>query len=102
MTGLRVALVAGTLGRGGAEKQLVYMAGALADAGVEVRVFALTRGEIHEHALMARGLAPRWIGRAPWPPLRLGALAAGLARFRPHVVQAGHFFTNLYVATGAR
>src|SRR5438876_7728374 len=45
---LRVALVAGTLDRGGAEKQLFYMARALVRAGVDVRVCCLQRGEVFE------------------------------------------------------
>lgn len=101
MNRLRVALVAGTLGRGGAEKQLGYMATALAGAGAEVRIYSLTRGEPHERMLATRGLSIHWIGRAALPPVRLGVLAAALSRFRPHIVQAGHFFTNLYVAAGA-
>jgi len=42
---VRIAFVAGTLGQGGAEKQLVYMARALRDSGADVRVYCLTRGE---------------------------------------------------------
>ena len=38
---LRVAFVAGTLRVGGAEKQLCYMAQALAAAGAQVAVFSL-------------------------------------------------------------
>ncbi|HET7564456.1 MAG TPA: glycosyltransferase family 4 protein [Gemmatimonadaceae bacterium] len=99
---LRVALVAGTLTLGGAEKQLVYMARALRDAGVTVHVLSLTRGEHFERALRAEGLVPRWIGRHASPPLRMLALAAALRDFHPHIVQAGHFYTNLYVALAAR
>jgi len=99
---LRVALLAGTLTRGGAEKQLVYMARALRDAGAQVRVLSLTRGEFFEPALCALGLAPQWIGRHAPPPLRVAALASALRDFRPHVVQAAHFYANLYVSLAAR
>ncbi len=102
MTRLRVALVAGTLGRGGAEKQLVYAATALLGAGVDVRIFSLTRGDPHAPTLAGRGLSPTWVGRFGPPPVRLAILAAAVARFHPHVVQAGHFFTNLYVTAAAR
>lgn len=100
-TPARIALVAGTLGQGGAEKQLVYMARALRDAGAEVRVYCLTRGEYYERALAETGLAPEWVGRFAAPPLRTLALAAALRRFRPNVVQSAHFYTNLYVAMAA-
>jgi len=98
---LRVALVAGGLGKGGAEKQLVYMARALREAGVDVRVYCLTRGEFYEGALTAMGLAPRWIGQRSSPPLRMMRLAAELMRFRPHIVQSAHFYANLYAAAAA-
>lgn len=94
---LRVALVAGCLGHGGAEKQLVYMARALRELGAEVRVYSLTRGETYETELQARGIPVVWFGRWGWPPIRTIALLCALASFRPHVVQAGHFFVNLYV-----
>src|SRR6266566_9342229 len=99
---LRVALLAGTLGRGGAEKQLVYMARALQEAGVRVRVYTLGRNEFHEATLGATGLRPIAIGRAAHPLLRLMTLTCALRHFRPHVVQAAHFYVNLYVALASR
>jgi glycosyltransferase involved in cell wall biosynthesis len=92
-----VALVAGTLAQGGAEKQLVYMVRALQEAGAHVRVYSLTRGELHEEALRALGAEPVWIGRFGNPALRTVALAFALRSFRPHIVQSAHFYTNLYV-----
>ena len=68
---LRVALLAGTLGQGGAEKQLVYMVRTLQRAGVDVRVYSLTRGEFYEKALMAMHLHSTWVGRFGNPLLRL-------------------------------
>lgn len=97
----RVALVAGTLGQGGAEKQLVYTARALRDADVDVRVFALTRGEHYEPALRAAGIDPVWIGQAESPARRTLALVAALRSFHPHVVQSTHFYTNLYASLAA-
>jgi len=94
---LRVAFVTGTLGQGGAEKQLVYMARALAGVGVDVRVYCLTRGEHHEATLHDVGIQPVWIGRLANPLLRLVALAHALRRFSPHILQATHGYTNLYV-----
>jgi glycosyltransferase involved in cell wall biosynthesis len=98
---LRVALVAGTLARGGAEKQLFYMARALAGAEVDVRVYSLRRGEFFEAELQRIGIPPIWIGRHASPVLRTIALVRALTNFRPHIVQAAHFYTNLYVAAAA-
>ncbi len=93
---LRVALVAGTLASGGAERQLVYAARALSGAGVAVRVFSLTRGERYDAALREDGLEPVWVGRRGSPIARLWSLARGLSKFRPDVIQSTHSFTNLY------
>jgi glycosyltransferase involved in cell wall biosynthesis len=97
MHGLRVALIAGGLSQGGAEKQLVYMARALLLAGAEVRVCCLTRGDYHEQALRSLGIPPVWIGRFGNPAARVVRLASALRDFRPHVLQSTHFFSNLYV-----
>jgi glycosyltransferase involved in cell wall biosynthesis len=99
---LSVALIAGGLGHGGAEKQLLYMARALMQRGAEVRCFCLTRGEHYESAFDLLGLTPVWLGRHGAPPLRLALFASLLRASRPRVVQAGHFFANLYAAAGAR
>jgi len=48
---LRVALVAGGLGQGGAEKQLIYVIRALRQIEAHVRVYKLTRGEFYEPCL---------------------------------------------------
>jgi glycosyltransferase involved in cell wall biosynthesis len=98
---LRVAFVAGTLGQGGAEKQLVYWVRALTEAGVVVRVCCLTRGEFFEGELRGLGVSPIWIGRWANPVARIGALARTLMSFRPHVVQSVHFYTNLYACSVA-
>ncbi len=99
---LRVALVAGTLGKGGAEKQLVMMAGALKKADLDVQVYCLTRGEFYQSALSELGCDPIWFGRWNNPLSRTVSLTRLLRRFRPHVVQSAHFYTNLYVALAAR
>ncbi len=99
---LRVALLTGTLKQGGAEKQLVYLARALAGAGVDVRIYSLTRGDFYEGVLKAVGLEPIWVGRLANPILRLIVLAGELRHFRPHVIQSVHPFANLYVSLTGR
>ncbi|MFL5733862.1 MAG: glycosyltransferase [Chloroflexia bacterium] len=99
---LRVALLAGTLGQGGAEKQLVYMVRALQRAGVEVRVYCLTRGEFYEPVLKALGVEPVWFGQQGNPLLRLAAFTRAMREYRPQIVQSAHFYTNFYVALTGR
>lgn len=98
---LRVALVAGTLSKGGAEKQLVYMAKGLQEAGALVRVYCLTRGEYFEPALAQMGTHPIWVGQQGNPAARTLALVRALGDFKPHIVQSTHFYTNIYVALAA-
>lgn len=99
---LRVAILAGTLGQGGAEKQLAYCGQALAGAGAHVRLFSLTRDRESETALEARGLHSTWTGRVGAPPVRLAMLARQLRPFRPHVVHSFHGFANPYAALTSR
>jgi len=99
---LRVALIAGTLAQGGAEKQLFYTARALQEAGAEVRLYCLTRGEFYEARFREIGLPPIFVGRVSNPIIRLCVLWALLLRFRPHVVQSGHAFTNIHAAIVGR
>lgn len=92
--------MAGTLGTGGAEKQLYYMVRSLIEEGVIVHVYSLTRGEYYETKLQELGVAPIWVGKHSNPLVRLVRITAELVSFHPHIVQAAHFFTNLYVAFG--
>src|SRR5258705_5795434 len=99
---MRVALIAGTLVQGGAEKQFLYVARALQQAGVDVRLYSLNRGEFYEPALKEIGLAPIWIGRFQNPLVRLARLINEVRRFKPHFIQSSHLFTNLYAALAGR
>jgi glycosyltransferase involved in cell wall biosynthesis len=99
---IRVALIAGTLGRGGAEKQLFLTARSLRAAGADASVYSLTKGEAYERELRDAGIPVESIGGGSLPPARLLALVIALRRFRPHVVQSCHTFVNLYAAFAAR
>jgi len=98
----RVTFLAGTLGRGGAEQQLFYMATALQNRGTAVRVLSLTRGEHWEAPLRARGIPVEWVGERAGKARRLLAITRALRREPADVVQSAHFFTNLYVVAAAR
>lgn len=99
---LRVALIAGCLSQGGAEKQFVYVVRALRQIGARVRVYQLTRGEFYEPCLQLAGVESHCIGISKFPVVRLTALAKDLHMFRPHVIQSSHFFANLYAAIGCK
>ncbi len=99
---LRIAFVAGTLSQGGAEKQLVHMVAALQTAGAQVQVYSLLAGGHFEPVLNGMGVPIVHVGQRDNPVMRLWRLMRELRRFRPHVVQAAHFYVNLYAALAAR
>ncbi len=101
MPPLRVAFIAGSLGQGGAEQQLLYLTRELARAHVDVHVFTLSRGERYESLFDEAQVPITWAGRYRLPR-RVLDVATTVRRFRPHVIQAGHFFTNLYAVAAAR
>jgi len=99
---LRIALIAGTLGKGGAEKQLVYIARTLREIGVNVRVYSLTQGEFYEAALHQAGISVVWFGHHSSVLIRIIKLTFSVFKFHPQYVQACHPFTNLYAVIAAR
>jgi glycosyltransferase involved in cell wall biosynthesis len=99
---LRVAVVAGTLGQGGAERQLFYLTTTLHRIGVEVRVLSLTRGEYWEERLHEAGIAVEWVGQRAARAARLLAVTQAARRHRADLIQSFHFFANPYAALAAR
>lgn len=102
LRGLRVCFIAGTLGQGGAERQLFYMASALKDAGAQVLVLGLTEGEVWESRLQAIGIPVKFIGASASRLKRLVAVFKAARAFRANIVQSQHFYTNGYSAITAR
>jgi glycosyltransferase involved in cell wall biosynthesis len=96
VSGLRTAMVAGTLGQAGAEKQLYYLAQSLRGRGVDVRVYALTEEEHFHRELENIGCAVVPFGQVGSPALRLARLVGLLKAYQPHVIHSAHFYTNLY------
>jgi glycosyltransferase involved in cell wall biosynthesis len=99
---LKVCFLAGTLGIGGAERQLIYMLRSLKMIGVSTRVLCLTKGEPFESAIEALGVSIEWIGKSPLRPIRLNQLVRALRQQHTDILQSVHFYTNLYVAVASR
>lgn len=102
LSGMRPCLVAGTLGRGGAERQLYYILQALREAGAMPRLLSLTRGEHWEQAIRSLGVPVTMIGDSGSRLRRLFILGRHLWRDRAEVVQSQHFHTNAYVGIASR
>lgn len=102
LPGLRVCFVAGTLGQGGAERQLFYMLKALLSGGATPTVLSLARDEFWEAPIRSLGVPVAWVGRGRSRLARLSAIIRAARRERPHVVQSQHFYMNLYAVLAAR
>ncbi len=102
LRGLRICFLAGTLGQGGAERQLFYIASALKSAGAEVLVLTLMSGEVWESRLEAIGIPVEFVGASASRLRRLLAISKAVRGFRPDIVQSQHFYTNGYSAVAAR
>ncbi len=99
---LDVCFVAGTLGLGGAERQLFYMIKVLHNAGTRVRVLSLTQGEYWEDRVRELGVPVSWVGENPSRAMRLLRITRSLRKAPPDLLQSQHFYTNLYAAAAAR
>jgi glycosyltransferase involved in cell wall biosynthesis len=99
---LKVSFIAGTLGKGGAERQLYHILNALVESGARPSLFCLTRGEFWEDKIKELGVPVTWVGQHRAKPMRLLRLIAELRKNPPDILQSQHFYTNLYAVGAAR
>ncbi len=102
LSGLKTCFLAGTLGQGGAERQLFCILRALRQIGVAPRVFCLRQNEFWEERIKKLGVPITYVGQTPSKLMRLFRMVAGLRKDPPAVFQSQHFYTNAYVAATAR
>jgi glycosyltransferase involved in cell wall biosynthesis len=100
--GKEICFLAGTLGQGGAERQLFYMIKALLTHHARVRVLCLTSGEYWENRLCAAGVPVTYVGRRPSLTARTGAILRQLWLHRPDILHSQHFYTNAYAVAAGR
>src|SRR5690349_3638327 len=81
LAGLKACFVAGTLGQGGAERQLYYILKALRHAGADVRVLCLDRNEFWESQIVEMGVSVDWVGGSG---SKFGRLTRILSELRKH------------------
>lgn len=99
---MKICFIVGTLGRGGAERQLIYMLQALQAAGMDIRVLCLTRGESYEKTIRDMGIEIEWVGKSNNRALRVLRIIDNLRKRRPDILQSCHFYTNIYAAIAGR
>lgn len=98
----RLAFLAGTLGQGGAEKQLYHLLRALRDEGATIHLLCLTRGEFWEAPIQDLGIPVTWVGGSPSRAWRLWRMVTELRAIGPELIQSQHFYTNPYAGLAGR
>ena len=104
---LNLCFIAGTLGQGGAERQLFYLLKALRGAGASPSLLTLTQGEFWESRIRELGVPVIWVGQADSRLSRLKRIIRELRQIAaqsktPMILQSQHFYTNIYAAAAAR
>jgi glycosyltransferase involved in cell wall biosynthesis len=99
---LKICFIAGTLGQGGAERQLFYILRALCRSRAIPHVLCLTRGEFWEQRILELGIKVTWVGQGKSKLSRLARIVAELRKHPADVLQSQHFYTNLYAVAAAR
>ena len=85
------------------KSRAVYLARALHEAGVDVRVYHSDATAEKLVSQLDENHIPRIsYNRVPTLPLRLAYLGVQLAQFRPHIVHAGRSYTGLYAGVLGR
>lgn len=98
----RIAYLAGALQMGGAELELVNQVKALQRRGWDPVVFTLRTGQPREEQLRRLGAEVVPVRRWGGVPGRALAIATLVQRYRPEILHAQHFFTNVYALTTAQ
>ncbi len=99
---LKICFLAGTLGQGGAERQLYYILKSLCQLGNAPTVLSLTKEEYWEERILDLGVPVVWVGQSHSRLDRLRRVIMCLKNIKPDIIQSQHFYTNLYVAVAGR
>ena len=98
---MKICFIVGTLGRGGAERQLLYMLRALKKCGIAARVLCLTKNESYEDEIKSIGINVEWIGSHKNRGLRLLSIINNL-RKNPRRYFAEFAFLHKYLRRFSR
>ena len=88
--------VIGTLERGGAEQQLIYLATELQKLDWSQAVVTFDPGQAWDHRVRALGIPLLELPRGPSVPRRLWQFSRLVARAKPRLIHSWSLFTNVY------
>ena len=102
LSNLKICYLAGTLGQGGAERQLFYALRALRQSGANVRLLSLDSGAFWEEPIKRLGVSVSWVGQDSSRFKRVFRILKQLRKDAPDIFQSQHFYTNGYTSLSAR
>lgn len=102
LQGMRICFIAGSLGRGGAERQLFYTLKALTAMGAKCLVLSFTSNEFYEQHIRELNVDVHYLGPSDNKLGRLYRIIRHLRKWMPHIIQSTHSFVNPYVILSAR
>jgi glycosyltransferase involved in cell wall biosynthesis len=101
LEGLKICFISGTLGVGGAERQLFYIIRATKSLGADVSLICLNNGEFWEKPIKETGIAYYTLRGKGNKITRILKISGILRKIKPDIVYSQHFYTNLYAYAGA-
>ena len=99
---MKICFVVGTLARGGAEKQLVFMLRAIKNIGSVAVVLCLTRDEFYEEMIRDEGVRVLYVGDTRNRFMRSWKIGHAIREMGADIIQSSHFYTNLYAGLTGR
>jgi glycosyltransferase involved in cell wall biosynthesis len=100
--GLKICFIAGTLGVGGAERQLYIILSTLKKLGASISLISLTNGEYWEQPIKDLGIDYNTLKGRGNKATRLLKIITLLIKIKPAIVQSQHFYTNLYAGIASK
>lgn len=101
LSNLKICYLAGTLGQGGAERQLFYAVQALRQSGATVQVLSLEPAGFWDAPIRQLGVAVSWVGQNRSRFKRVVRIVKHLRRQPPDILQSQHFYSNAYASLAA-
>lgn len=93
---MKVLFVAGSLGRGGAEKQLFYLCRVLAQHDAQILVLSFTNREYYENEIRSLGIEVYNVKNSKNKLARLYEIYKKTKAFKPDILYGFHFYTGFY------
>lgn len=99
---MKLLFVTGTLGKGGAEKQLFYLCRLLKSNNHEIKVLSFTSGEFYEAKIKDLGIEVINIKPSKNKLLKLYKIYKQTKNIKPNIIYGFHFYTGVYVGLVGR